>query len=174
MNSMIDLFRLCRALPGETDMSEVNNRDPLLCRNERKSFVRRWSIRLTRSHRTGRRGWSTMENMYIEQLPLPKNTAPRATELSVPFVGGNITFVFSWSVGDIYLQLLFRRTRTAPLATNLADPFVCGADCNCIRRRSFMVSGGHASAVTLSENTAPTATELANTFVCGTDFDQIK
>ena len=91
-----------------------------------------------------------MENMYIEQLPLPKNSAPRATELAVPFVDGNITFVFSWSVGDIYLQLLFRRTRTAPLATELADPFVCGADCNCLRRRSFMVSGGHATAVTLS------------------------
>ena len=34
-----------------------------------------------------------------------------------------------------------------------------------------MVSGGHAYAVTLSENTAPTATELANTFVCGTNVD---
>ena len=120
-------------------------------------------------HRTCRRGWSTMENMYIEQLPLPKNTAPRATELAVPFVGGNITFVFSWSGGDIYLQLLFRRKRTAPLATELADPFVCGADYNCLRRRSFMVSGGHASAVTLMEDCAPTATETADPFVCGTD-----
>ena len=34
-----------------------------------------------------------------------------------------------------------------------------------------MVSGGHAYAVTLSENTAPSATEIAKPFVCGTNVD---
>ena len=35
---------------------------------------------------------------------------------------------------------------------------------------ALMFSGGHATAVTLSEDCAPTATELVNPFVCGTDF----
>ena len=78
----------------------------------------------------------------------------------------------SWSAEDMHLQLHWWRTahqlrqKRAILLFVTLTVFV--------EDLALVVSGGHASAVTLSENTAPTATELANTFVCGTDFDQIK
>ena len=144
-------------------MSEVNNRDPSVCRNERKSFVRCWSIRWTRTVivQAGEAGQQWRTCIY-RAVTSPEKHRTKGNRISRSICWWRITFVFSWSVADTYLQVLFWRTRTAPLATDLADPFVCGADYNCIRRRSFMVSGGHASAVTLMEDCAPTETETGD------------